>query len=528
MPKKPQLQEIKKCQQSFKHFCRYLKLIDKQGDLVTFKPNKAQKAFYQELDKNPWTYCLKARQLGMSTAIAARYFWKVLFTPNYKIAVIAHTSSAAKNIFEIYTRFYKSLPKFLKFKTEASSVNELKFFHGGSIKVSSAGSAAFRGSTFNSLHLSELCYYTDLQKTISAIFQTATDDAEIIVETTANGLNSGYKFWVEQNGFNKFFLPWWFDKGYASTSPTTKTTWEMDYQRAHKLTNKQIGWVRYAIDTKCGGDINIFNQEYPATAEIAFITSGTNFFNTLYKSVVRPGKDGLIIYQEPVQYRSYIIGVDTASGDPEGDYSAAVVIDASHERQIEVVATHYVRKPMIEFSKDVLDLALKYDALVTVESNSYGLAVLEYLQTHAYPHLYRRASYDKLGDKYIEKLGYNTNMATRPLMLAKLQEWTNKKWLKPVCNRIKYEINSFVYNEKGKAEAAPGQHDDLIFAIGLALMGIDQVYAHQQAIELKHRPTNIADMIKWEMATGKKYADCVDDFDNSDLEDKLSEVIPSF
>ena len=57
---------------------------------------------------------------------------------------------------------------------------------------------------------------------------------------------------------------------------------------------------------------------------------------------------------------------------------------------------------------------------------------------------------------------------------------------------------------------------------------IDQVYAHQQAIELKHRPTNIADMIKWEMATGKKYADCVDDFDNSDLEDKLSEVIPSF
>ena len=134
--KKNLKKEIEKCKNDFDYFCKkYLKIVDKNGNLVLLQPNIAQQRFLYNLEDNPWIYVLKARQLGLTTIIAAKLFHKCLFTPNHKVAVIAHTRDAAKTIFEIYKRYYNNLPKFLRFKTEAANVNELVFFHGGYIKV---------------------------------------------------------------------------------------------------------------------------------------------------------------------------------------------------------------------------------------------------------------------------------------------------------------------------------------------------------------------------------------------------------
>ena len=502
------LAEVEKCKNDFDHFCKYLKIIDKQGNLVSFKPNTAQKKFYKQLEKNPWLFTLKARQLGMSTAIAARLFWKVLFTPNFKCAVIAHTHPAVKNIFEIYRRFYHNLPKFLQFKYDASSTNELKFFHGGSLKVSSASSSHFRGSTFHAIHVSELCFYTNLKESIAAIFQTLTDNAEIIIETTANGLNEGYQLWMEDNGFDKFFIPWFKDKNYRNTVPlVNKTGWELDYQNDFGLNERQIAWVRKTIDTKCAGDINIFHQEYPASPELAFITTGTKFFRHNYPEALMVSDEGLIEYTPPREYRSYIMGIDTAGGSPDGDYSAAVVIDVTNNLAMEVVATYYAHKPISVFAEDTLGLANRYNALVVIESNNHGVAVIEKFQMANYAHLFRRVTYDKAGDRYIEKLGFNTSAQTRPLMLSRLQEHINKMSLAPVCQRLKYEINSFVYNQQGRPEAAAGQYDDLVFSAALAVMGLDQADYYIQERTKGRRPRTMEEKLKFELNTGQLYSE---------------------
>lgn len=531
MPKqsKKTLAEVQKCKEDFNHFCKYLKITDKKGNLVTFKPNKAQKDFYKKLDDNPWIYALKARQLGMSTAIAARLFWRVLFTPNFKCAVIAHTHPAVKNIFEIYRRFYHNLPAFLQFKYDASSTNELKFFHGGTLKVSSASSSHFRGSTFHAIHVSELCFYTNLKETIAAIFQTATDNAEIIIETTANGLNEGYQLWMEDNGFCKFFIPWYKDKAYKYTIPAgMKSAWEKDYQNDFGLSNQQLAWVRRTIDTKCAGDINIFHQEYPASPDLAFITTGTKFFRHNYPEALLISSEGLVQYSEPKEYRSYIVGVDTAGGSPDGDYSAASVIDVTNHRAMEVVATYYAHKSISQFAEDILEIANKYKALVVIESNNHGIAVIEKFQMANYPHLFRRVSYDKAGDRYIEKLGFNTSAQTRPLMLSRLQENINQMTLAPICQRLKYEINSFVYNEQGRPEAAAGQHDDLIFATGLALMGLDQADYYIQERTKGRRPRTLEEKMKFELNTGKLYSqqdDWLDDNWETNDQDNLQDLM---
>ena len=521
MPKqsKKALEEVKKCQGDFAYFCKYLKILDKSGNIVPFKPNYAQKEFYQTLEKNPWIYTLKARQLGMTTAIAAHLFWKVLFTPNFKCAVLAHTQQASKNIFEIYHRFHQYLPKFLKFKCDTSNVNELKFFHGGGLKVSSATSSHFRGSTFNAIHASELCFYNNLKETIASIFQTVADNSEIIIETTANGLNEGYRLWMEDNGFGKLFIPWYTDKTYTSSPLPNKglNDFERKYKAKYKLTNKQMGWVRKTIDIRCGSDINIFHQEYPASANLAFITTGTKFFNCSFPEALKLEQTGLIEYSPPVQYRSYAMGVDSASGSPTGDYSAAVVVDITDRRKMFVAATYYKKEPLSEFASACLLLGKRYNALACIESNNIGMSVIDRFQMDNYQHLYRRTQYDKIGNQWVEKLGFNTSPQTRPMMLARLQEHINKKWLSPVCQRIKYEINSFVYNQNGKPEAASGQHDDLVFATALALMSIDQADSYTMEVEQKNRPHGIAGVLEWEANTGKLYKNNQGFFDDEPL-----------
>jgi hypothetical protein len=158
----------------------------------------------------------------------------------------------------------------------------------------------------------------------------------------------------------------------------------------------------------------------------------------------------------------------------------------------------------------VRQAAIKYNALVVVESNTYGLSVLEYLVGKEYAYIFRRTHYDKLGGRWVEKLGFSTTSATRPLMLSRLHEYCSRGKLVINDERMKAEMNSFVYNDKGKPEAAPGKHDDMIFAHALALMGLDQIDQVKQDV-VRQRPKTLQEMLKYEMATGRRYQSGTDD-----------------
>ena len=519
--------EIKKCSKDFPYFCKkYLKIVDKHGNLVLLKPNQAQYKYLNSLENNPWMYVLKARQLGLTTIIAAKLFHKCLFTPNYRVGVLAHTKDAAKNIFEIYRRYYNNLPKFLRFKTEAANVNELVFFHGGYIKVGSASSQSFRGSTYNSLHLSEFAYYDNIEQTIQSVFQTVTPGGDIILETTANGMNDAHKIWLEDNGFEKVFISWLDHKEYKSYfKPKRVKPYEKEFIEDYKLKPTQANWFVDTLRTKCLNNIDTFNQEYPTSDDIAFITTGQSFFNSYFAVPDASGNVGWKYYTDFQKFRTYILGVDTASGTPTGDYSAAVLIDITDRKKAFVVATFYDRLPLKAYARQLLKVLSTYSPLVVVESNSYGLAILETLQEEQYPHLYRRTKFDKFSDRWTEHLGFATTLQSRPVLLGRLHQWVSSNWLRVGCDRIKWEMNHFVYNAKGKPEADSGKHDDLIIATGLALMGLDQVTAYEEVVQLERRPSNIKELCQWEISTGKLYKDSMDQFSDPNENTDLSPTV---
>lgn len=503
------VQEVKNCKEDFEYFAtKYLKIVDKNGELVPLVLNNAQRTINNELQNSNYIKILKARQLGSTTFIAARFFWEALFYPNTRIAVVAHTSIAVKSIFSIYQRYYDNLPKFLKVERTKASVNEMEFVHGGFIKVDTANSQNFRGSTFSRIHASEAAFWQDMNSTIQALFQTASNNSQIILETTPNGLNEFYLFWKDDNAFTKLFLSWLDHEEYrVKRNPRIKETDTIkEFLAECKLTKQQKYWFLRTLKVKCANNLLTFKQEYPVFEKDAFLGSGSFVFPRIAANLAPPPeKFGWMVFQAPHRYATYVMGVDTASGSPNGDFSAIAILDVTNKDKPLLVATYYDRVSLKEFSRQVKNILNKYQALVVVERNSYGQAIAEDLAQTGYPYLYRDTKFDKLTNRFTDKIGFYTGQATRAVLISRLISAIADKQMSVPCPRLQYEFTNFIYNEKGKPEAEGGFHDDLVISVGLALMGEDQVAFLEEEVKLQKRPRNTREMVEFEAKYGCSY-----------------------
>ena len=63
--------------------------------------------------------------------------------------------------------------------------------------------------------------------------------------------------------------------------------------------------------------------------------------------------------------------------------------------------------------------------------------------------------------------GFTTSMKTRPLIVAKLEEFIRNKLITIYSSRTINEMKTFIWRN-GKAQAMKGYHDDLIMALAIA------------------------------------------------------------
>lgn len=231
----------------------------------------------------------------------------------------------------------------------------------------------------------------------------------------------------------------------------------------------------------------LFKQEYPATAAEAFLSSGRPVFDPdnidWYQQVMvkSPEKRGVLIgwnpptvsvsdvgelriYEEPKKGRDYVVGGDTAE---TGDYSALIVMDRS---TMNVVAVWWGRADEYELANNAYKLGTYYnDALVGIERNNMGVAVVMKLDDLGYKNQYQMEILDEIGRKIKDKLGWETNSKTRPLMIGDLIEvFANRQIGIPDENILK-EMRSMTRGKNNKPEAQEGAHDDLVMALAIAL-----------------------------------------------------------
>ena len=523
----------------------FLKIKTKRSTVEGFKLNSAQIRLYELIQKQKAEgrpvriIILKARQMGFSTLTEGLIYHSTATQKNVSSLIITHKDEATTNLFNMSKLFHEHNPvrpmlknsnaKELIFENPTKNAEEKKKKPGlhSKIKCATAGGKGVgRSDTFRNIHASELAFWPgDILETLTGILQAvpAMPGTMVIIESTAFGFNFFKKLWDDAvaglSDFIPFFAAWHEMEEYRMPyHGETLTEEEKEIKEAFDLDNEQIMWRRWCISNNCGGDIDKFHQEYPATPEEAFIATGTCVFNSraiilrirMLQEEEQPkqgrfhfaenrlgldhiilkerrfeesSKGEILIFKEPEKGRPYTLGGDTAG---EGsDYFTAQVIDYITGEQ--VARLRWQRCDEDDYAKQVYCLGMHYNtALIALETNysTHPQKVLEYLR---YPRLYVRETMDNYTGKMRQSFGFRTDSLTRPVLVARLVEYVRDNIHLIHDRDTLQECVTFIRNENGRAEAEQGEHDDLVMAFGIALMarGQQKMTAEEEKAEQK-------------------------------------------
>ncbi|MGI8771084.1 MAG: terminase [Acidobacteriaceae bacterium] len=447
-----------------------LKVRTRTGACQALIPNRVQREF--ERMRGRQNVVLKARQVGISTWVAARFFLKTITQPGTLTVEIAHTQEAAEEIFRIVHRFYSELPEVLRagaLKTSRANARSLVFpMLDSEYRVESAADPnAGRGLTIQNLHCSEVARWPgEAEAILAGLRASMTGEAEVVLESTANGAyGCFYEEWTraEGNGAVRHFFPWWWEESYRlSQGAEALTEEELRLANEHCLHAEQIAFRR-RLRTQFGP---LARQEYPETAHDCFLSSGSGVFDAdaidgrmraLPPATARWNGE-LLTWYPPMASREYLVAVDPAGGGSEGDFAAMQVVDLGTGLQC---AEFRGKAGLLEVAERAAALAREYNgALLAVERNNHGAGVLAYLHSVCrYGRLYQQEGQD----------GWLTSTVTRPRMLSQLARVLAEQPEVWMSERLLGELKTFVRDAKGHTGAAAGQHDDCVMAMAMAM-----------------------------------------------------------
>lgn len=444
----------------------------RDGWTAPLRANAAQQAF--EDRRGQRNIVLKARQMGMTTWAAARFFLKTITQPGTLTLEVAQTQQAAEEIFRIVHRFLDWLPEELRegpLRTSRANVRQLAFpALDSQYKVVSAGDRnAGRGLTIQNLHCSELARWPgDPAEILAGLRAAMAPGAELILESTPDGVGGCFhEEWgkASEMGMVRHFFPWWMERRYraVAASEESLTDEERELRLRNGLDLEQIGYRRQIRADFRG----LARQEYAEDEESCFRASGESVFEmaaiedrllTAPESVERRRNGELEIWLPAVRGKQYVVAVDPAGGGSEGDYSAAQVLELESGLQCAEFAGHVGGA---ELARLVVDLATEYNrAWLVVERNNHGSGVLAHLETGCrYERVYARDG----------QAGWLTTSMSRPAVLGRLNAALAEEPERFMSKRLLGECRSFVRQPNGRTGARAGTHDDRVMAMAIGL-----------------------------------------------------------
>jgi len=320
-----------KLRDDLEHYCsKAVQIQTKTGTVAPFRWNVAQRTLHAKLERQREArglvraIILKARRLGISTYVGARYYQRASLYLGKNAYILTHQDASTQELFDLVKRIHDHMPADFQPATNAANANELSFagFDGG-YRVGTAKNIAGlgRGLTLQLFHGSEVAFWPQAQAHFAGVMKAVSLEVgtEIILESSANGVGGAfYDQWgLAEKGLSDFipiFLPWYIDPDNSRTVPEgfVSSVDEREYQRLYKLTPEQIAWAHFE-NINLGGEPGkfcpLFRQENPATAAEAFQTTGTDSFIPS-EAILRARRLEL----EPVKALPRVLGVDVARG----------------------------------------------------------------------------------------------------------------------------------------------------------------------------------------------------------------------
>jgi len=478
------VEEYKKCKspEGITYFVSKYCIIKSEAKLMKFDLYSFQKPIIQAWANNENTVINKARQLGLSTLVAAFCVWKMLFYSNQDITVISENSKKAKALLRKVKLMIDNMPSFLSQKIKVDNIYSMEFHNGSRIESEGKTPNAGRSETLTFLVVDEAAHID--KNIIDEIWTSAsptlsTTNGNVAIISTPNGLGGWFYNMFEgaknlENDFTFFEIPW-------HVHPKRDEIWKL--QELKNLNN----------------DMRKFEQEYNCN----FVASGDTVFdiewlmkyteNTIIEPIeirgVRdPNANDLWIFQKPNPSSQYLITGDPSRGDA-ADYHGLHVIELY---TLEPVAEYRGKCTTLKFAELIKELTIEYNnAAVTVENNGVGWAVIQELvrlgginliQTHKHqiafdPHRIKKDFSSKANLVY----GFSMTANLRILAIEALCGFVNEEEFPIRSRRLFTELKTFAYIN-GKAQAMDSTcHDDLILSLAQGL------YVYQTYILKKER-----------------------------------------
>jgi len=263
---------------------------DKDGIKQIMRLNHSQLKVLKEF-KHTRKIILKSRQQGISTLYLAYNLDSCLFGEGFSAGIQSYGQDESNKLQRraelMWDEFPDGIKSLLGIKMLTNNQKGMSFSNRSILKIGN-----FRGDTLQSLHVSELGkiakkFPEKAEELKKGAFQSVGKNNKITIESTAEG-KSGmfYDMWMqaEQNllkdslgpfDFQPIFLSWMEDHDCNLNHPTALTDDDKKYlakleaDLGIKLEDTQKWW--YAAKKIELGDG--FDQEYPATPEMAFAQS---------------------------------------------------------------------------------------------------------------------------------------------------------------------------------------------------------------------------------------------------------------
>jgi hypothetical protein len=329
-----------------RHYCESLIKIGtkKPGEVIPFIWNAAQIELHGKLERQRDSrglvraLILKARRLGISTYVGARYFHRTNLYRGHKAFILTHEDKATQTLFDMVRTMHDNMPADYRHSLLAANENELDFANssGSGYRVGTAKnvSGLGRGGTLQLFHGSEAAFWAQAQKHWSGVIQAVSlvTGTEAIMESTSNGpFGAFYDQWViAEKGLSDFipiFLPWMIDPDNVREVPADfePSAEEEKYQELYKLTDEQLVWAHFKNIELGGrpGEIDSeFKREYPATAAQAFESGSTN--SLIADEYILAARRKKVVDQSALPR---VLGVDVArSNKDEKDAKGKVLV----------------------------------------------------------------------------------------------------------------------------------------------------------------------------------------------------------
>ena len=433
-----------------------------QRGKIKFKLYPFQYEVLDEYQNNDYNVILKSRQLGISTLSAAYSLWMMLFQNDKNILVIATTKDTAKNLITKVRIMYEALPAWLKTAIVENNKLSLVFKNGSQIKAIASNESAGRSEALSLLILDEAAFIEKIDVIWTAAQQTLATGGRCLAISTPNGVGNWFhKTWVDAtDGLNKFNTV----KLHWTCHPERDETWRREQDRI-------LGPSQAAQE--CDADFLSSGRSVVDPAILEWYKE-----NACCEPAEKSGFDrNLWIWNYPDYSKKYLICADVARGDGT-DYSAAQVFDLE---EMEQVAEYKGQLGTTEFGNFLIELATKYnDALLVVENNNIGWATLQTIIDRGYENLFYQEKNHLVVDEDMHQTnryrnidknkvpGFTTTMKTKPLVVAKMEEYTREKMVKLKSMRLIDELFVFIY-KNNKTEALDGYNDDLVMSYSILL-----------------------------------------------------------